>query len=71
MRAVIRITVKKHIGYTETIPFSIPRDYVIFRNSSTHFPYKWHSLSYSLTNTVANGGNHAKIHISFKQTPRK
>ena len=71
MRAVIRITVKKHIGYTETIPFSIPRDYVTFRNSSTHFPYKWDSLSYLLTNTVANGGNHAKIHISFKQTPRK
>lgn len=55
MRAVIRITVKKHIGYTETIRFSIPHDYVISRNSSTHFPYKWNTLSYSLTNTVAYG----------------
>ena len=71
MRAVIRIAVKKHIGYTEIIPFSIPRDYVISRNSSTHFPYKWNLLSYSLTNTVANGGNHAKIHISFEQTAKK
>ena len=71
MRAVIRITVKKHIGYTETIPFLIPHDYVISRKFTTHFPYKWNSLSYSLTNTVANGGNHAKIHISFKQTPKK
>ena len=71
MRAVIKITVKKHIGYTEIIHFLIPRDYVISRNSSTNFPYKWNSLSYSLTNTVANGGNYAKIHISFEQTPKE
>ena len=39
MRAVIRITVKKHIGYTETIPFSRLADVAPEIHSFYKFPF--------------------------------